>query len=169
MSELTDFRRNKDEFMARDHQSPLADDQQAAYSGLSYFDEDPGLRFELEVREFDAREVIEMQTSTGDMASYLRWGKIAFEVEGKPVELTIYKEPHGGEVFLPFADATSGIETYGSGRYLDPRDLSDGKVLVDFNYAYNPYCAYNEQWSCPLTPFENRLQVPVRAGEKSFH
>ena len=95
------------------------------------------MRFELDVREFDAREVIEIQTSTGDMGSYLRWEEIVFEVEGQPVELTIYKEPHGGEVFLLFANATSGIETYESGRYLEPHDLCDGKMLVDFNCAYD--------------------------------
>jgi uncharacterized protein (DUF1684 family) len=168
MTELTEFRKAKGDFMARDHDSPLTDDQRAAFSGLSYFGENPDLRFELDVREFDTRDVVEMQTSTGDVASYLRWGKIAFDVEGQPAELTLYREPHSGEVFLPFADATSGTETYGSGRYLDTHELPNGKVLVDFNYTYNPYCAYNEQWSCPLTPFENRLLVPIRAGEKSF-
>ena len=75
---------------------------------------------------------------------------------------------HGGSFFLPFVDATSGKETYGAGRYLDIELTHDGEIVVDFNYAYNPYCAYNEQWSCPLTPFENRVQVPIRAGEKNF-
>ena len=168
MSDLADFRRAKDDFMRRDHQSPLTDDQQRAFTGLTYFVENPSLSFELEVREFENPEAVEMQTSTGQVASYLRWGKIAFSVEGEPAELTLYKDLDGGEVFLPFADATSGEETYGAGRYLDTHPLPGGRVLVDFNHAYNPYCAYNERWSCPLTPFENRLQVPIRAGEKVF-
>ena len=71
----------------------------------------------------------------------------------------------GGQFFLPFADATSGKETYGSGRYLEVHEFRDGRVLADFNYAYSPYCAYNDIWSCPITPFENRLPVPIRAGK----
>ncbi len=73
-----------------------------------------------------------------------------------------------GGYFLPFADSTSGEETYGAGRYLEIETLPDGTSLVDFNYAYNPYCAYNEKWSCPLTPSENRLKVPIESGEKNF-
>jgi uncharacterized protein (DUF1684 family) len=71
--------------------------------------------------------------------------------------------------FLPFADSMAGSETYPAGRYLEVEELPGGNFLVDFNQAYNPYCAYNEQWSCPLTPAENRLKVPIRAGEKIFH
>jgi len=86
----------------------------------------------------------------------------------REITLTLFKDLHGAELFLPFADATSGHETYSAGRYIDPHMLPDGRVEVDFNYAYNPYCAYNERWSCPLTPAENRIKVEVRAGEKNF-
>lgn len=109
-----------------------------------------------------------MQTSTGDVASFRRWGTVEFDVDGETARLTVYKDADGDEFFLPFADATSGSDTYGAGRYLDVQELEDGKLLVDFNYAYSPYCAYNERWSCPLTPSENRMRVPIRAGEKSF-
>ncbi len=109
-----------------------------------------------------------MQTSTGDVAPFVRWGKISFEVENQPAQLTVYKDTDSGEFFLPFADATSGNETYGAGRYLEVEVLPNGQLLVEFNYAYNPYCAYNERWSCPITPLENRIQVPIRAGEKNF-
>ena len=109
-----------------------------------------------------------MQTSTEDVASFLRWGKVSFEVDGEAVQVTVYKDPDAGDFFLPFADATSGDETYGAGRYLDIATLPDGRVLVDFDYAYNPYCAYNDRWSCPLTPPENRVRVAIRAGEKNF-
>lgn len=168
MSELTDFRKAKDEFFGSDHHSPLTHEQQESFDGLSYYDEDPDLRHELEVERFDKRERIEMQTSTGDVAEYTRWGKASFLVNGERAELTLYKAEGSEEFFLPFADATSGEETYASGRYLDPSVLANGKVLVDFNHAYSPYCAYNQQWSCPLTPFENRLRVAIRAGEKDF-
>ena len=81
-------------------------------------------------------------------------------------ELTLYHGAYG--FFLPFVDSAAGIETYPSGRYLEPEPLPGDRFLVDFNLAYNPYCAYNDRWSCPITPFENRLKVPVRAGEKMF-
>ncbi len=74
-----------------------------------------------------------------------------------------------GELFLPLRDATSGEETYGAGRYLEPQPAAEGWVLMDFNCLYSPYCAYNEAWSCPLPPRENWLSVPIRAGEKTFH
>jgi uncharacterized protein (DUF1684 family) len=88
-------------------------------------------------------------------------------VDGQEAELTIYETEQG--YFLPFVDSLAGTETYPAGRYLDPEPLTGNRFLVDFNLAYNPYCAYNEAWSCPLTPFENRLKVPIRAGEKLFH
>ena len=170
MSDLTGFRKSKDEFFGTHHQSPLTDQQQSNFAGLSYFDEDDGFRYEVEVEEFAEKELIEMQTSTGAVVSYTRWGKVAFDVEGETAELTLFGDAqgHGGELFVPFADVTTGTETYDAGRYLDIQPLPDGKMLVDFNIAYNPYCAYNEQWSCPLTPFENRLKVSIRAGEKNF-
>jgi uncharacterized protein (DUF1684 family) len=96
----------------------------------------------------------------------LRLGRFGFRVDEEQAELTIYAGEHG--YFLPFVDALANQETYGAGRYLEPEQLSGNKFLVDFNLAYNPYCAYNERWSCPLTPFENRLKVPIRAGEKMF-
>jgi uncharacterized protein (DUF1684 family) len=87
-------------------------------------------------------------------------------VDGQPAELTIYQSESGW--FLPFVDSLSGKETYPAGRYLEPELLGDDRFMVDFNLAYNPYCAYNDTWSCPLSPFKNRLKVPIRAGEKLF-
>ncbi len=80
----------------------------------------------------------------------------------------LYQDARQGHLFLPFTDSTSGTDTYGTGRYLDPVLLEDGRVSVDLNYAYNPYCAYNDHWSCPIPPAENHLSVPIRAGEKTF-
>ena len=168
MSELTASRQAKDHFMKGDRHSPLTDEQQREFRGLSYYDENPDLRLELDLEQYEAQESIEIQTSTGEVTSLVRWGKLSFDVEGEAVDLTVYRDAEGSEFFLPFADATSGSETYGAGRYLDIEELGNGRVLVDFNYAYSPYCAYNEQWSCPLTPIENRIKVPIRAGEKNF-
>jgi uncharacterized protein (DUF1684 family) len=167
MSDLTTLREEKDAFFASDPHSPLTREQQKGFAGLSYFDENPELRFELEIKPALSGEGVEMQTSTGDVQVYQRLGKIRFSVDGQAVELTIFTNEHG--LFLPFVDGLTGRETYGAGRYLEPELLGDGRVHVDFNLAYNPYCAYNDRWSCPITPLENRLTVPIRAGEKNFH
>jgi len=167
MTELSDFRKEKDSFFAHHPQSPLTPEQKDNFQGLEYFDENPDLRLVVDVEKDPAQEEIVMQTSTGELQSYRRFGHFHFTVAGSQTELTIYSDQHG--YFLPFVDGLAGQETYPAGRYLEPAPLSGGKFLVDFNLAYNPYCAYNEQWSCPLTPAENRLKVPIRAGEKIFH
>jgi uncharacterized protein len=166
-SELETFRAEKDRFFATGRQSPLTSEQKKDFKGLNYFPENPALRLEVTVEEFPEKEEIQMQTSTGDVQQYQRYGRFQFEVDGQPAQLTLYSD--GGSFFLPFADSLAGTETYGAGRYLEPEDLGGKRFLVDFNLAYNPYCAYNDAWSCPLTPFENRLKVPIRAGEKNFH
>lgn len=163
MSSLSEMRGEKDRFFSSHPHSPLTREQQKAFKGLNYYPENPGLRIEAEVIVFEQLEEIEMQTSTGDIQIYRRFGKIHFEADGQPAELTIFASEHG--YFLPFVDAMAGIETYPAGRYLEPEPLPGGKFLLDFNLAYNPYCAYNDQWSCPLTPFENRLKIAIRAGE----
>ncbi len=167
MSELDDFRHMKDDFFHFDPQSPLTPEQKRDFHGLNYFPENEALRLELPIEEFPEKDSIEIQTSTGDIRKYRRFGKIHFTVDGQPAELTLFTDQ--GEFFLPFVDSLVGKETYGAGRYLEPERLDDGRLVVDFNLAYNPYCAYNESWSCPLTPWENRLKVPIRAGEKLFH
>lgn len=166
MSELEDFRREKDEFFGHDSQSPLTPEQKHDFKGLNYFPENPGLRLDVKTEELPTKERIEMQTSTGDIQVYFRHSRIHFLVDGTEAVLTIYEGPNG--FFLPFVDSLAGEETYPAGRYLEPEIMPGGRFLVDFNLAYNPYCAYNEHWSCPLTPFENRLKVPIKAGEKIF-
>jgi len=166
MSKLVNFRHNKDEFFKNDPHSPLTHEQKHHFSGLNYFNENPDLVFTVDVEKFPEKDLVNIQTSTGEIQSYQRYGKFNFEVNGKSVDLTLFSSD--GEFFLPFVDSLSGKETYGAGRYLEPVDLGDGRLLIDFNYAYNPYCAYNELWSCPITPAENRLTVPIKAGEKIF-
>jgi uncharacterized protein (DUF1684 family) len=167
MNDLEEFRKEKDRFFASNQQSPLQLDQKRNFQGLQYFPENPDLRLEVTPVKFPNQGKIEMQTSTGDIQQYIRYGRFKFKVDGQEAELTIYADSNG--YFLPFVDSLAGKETYGAGRYLEPTPLEGGKFLIDFNYAYNPYCAYNDFWSCPLTPFENRLKVPIRAGEKEFH
>ena len=164
MDALQEFRVEKDSFFAYHPQSPLTFEQKQSFQGLDYFPEATELRFELDVEVFSERAEVEIQTSTGDVQSFTRYGKISFPVEGQDAELTIYANENG--FFLPFVDSLAGVETYPAGRYLEPEVLPNGKFLIDFNMAYNPYCAYNDEWSCPLTPFENRMKAPIRAGEK---
>lgn len=167
MTELEEFRAEKDDFFASHPQSPLTPEQKRNFSGLKYFPEDDSLQLEVKVELLDDSQPIPMQTTTGDVQMYFRHGRFKFSVEGQEAELTIYRGEHG--YFLPFADSRAGTETYPAGRYLEPEELPGNRFLVDFNIAYNPYCAYNDAWSCPITPAENRLKVPVRAGEKIFH
>ena len=168
MSTLTEFRAAKDEFFGSDEHSPLTPGHQQSFDGLFYYEENPSLAFDLDVELMADPQVVPMQTSTGDEAEYLRWARIRFTVGGDEAQLTVYRDPSSGGYFLPFQDANAGGETYGAGRYLDLEARDDGRLHVDFNYAYNPYCAYNERWSCPLPPAENRLTVALRAGEKIF-
>jgi uncharacterized protein (DUF1684 family) len=168
MSDLDDFRKEKDTVFASDPQSPLTPEQKQEFKGLKYFPENPDLMFQVRVEEFPERTPIEIQTSTGDVSTYFRYGRLRFTIENQPVELTLYST-RSGDFFLPFVDALAGKETYGAGRYVEPEPLGNGWFLVDFNTAYNPYCAYNDNWSCPITPAENRLKVAVRAGEKTYH
>lgn len=166
MTDLETFREEKDEFFRTHPQSPLTAEQQRAFTGLNYFPENPALRLEVTVEPFAERDVIEVQTTTGEVRKYQRFGRFSFEVDGQPAALTIYATPHG--FFLPFVDALANKETYPAGRYLEPEPLGGNRFLVDFNVAYNPFCAYSPDFSCPLTPFENRLKVAIRAGEKIF-
>jgi uncharacterized protein (DUF1684 family) len=166
MTQLKNFRAQKDEFFASHPESPLTPEQKRSFHGLNYFSENPDLRLEVTVEEFSEQDEIQMQTTTGGVQDYVRFGKLKFQADGDEAELTVYASHHG--FFLPFADSLAGEETYGAGRYLEPQHLGNGTFLVDFNLAYNPYCAYNEAWACPITPFENRVKVPIRAGEKIF-
>jgi len=166
MNELDAVRLAKDDFFARDPHSPLTVDQKARFAGLEYFTENADLRLEVVARALPNGGPLQMQTSTGGVQMYSRVGTFDFRVEGRQARLTIFEGPNG--LFLPFVDALAGEQTYPAGRYLDPEPLPGGRHLVDFNLAYNPYCAYNSDWSCPLTPLENRINVPIRAGEKIF-
>jgi hypothetical protein len=171
MTELDEFRTEKDAFFRDDRRSPLMREQRASFDGLAYFPENGALRVRgpLETEGVDRDERILMQTTTGGEQEYRRAGVLRFGVDGEPTQVTLYASDDAHDLFLPFRDATSGTETYGAGRYLEVEPPGpDGRVAVDLNYAYNPFCAYNPEWSCPIPPGENWLTVPIRAGEKSF-
>jgi uncharacterized protein (DUF1684 family) len=169
-SRLAAFRERRDEFYRTGEGSPLTEEQRREFNGLQYFGERPDLALEVEVDTTGegVGEHIEMQTSDGQIKHFVRAGRIKFESDGQPVVLSVFKDVERGRYFLPFRDGTSGKETYGAGRYLDPKARPDGTLVVDFNYAYNPYCAYGDGWSCPIPPLENFAKARIEAGEKSF-
>ena len=136
MTELEAFRAEKNEFYASHPQSPLTREQKQGFTGLNYFPEEASLRLEVKVDEFPVKDSFEMQTSTGDVQHYQKFGRFRFAVDGIEAELTIYQNQHG--YFLPFVDSLAGSETYPAGRYVDPEPLIGGRFLVDFNVAYNP-------------------------------
>ncbi len=169
MTELSDFRKAKDDFFRNDSQSPLDHAQRNTFKGLNYYLENPDLRFDLPLEQVEKPDQIIMATSTGDEQEYLHVGQVRFTVQGQEAGLQVYVSASGGDYFIPFVDATAPAETYGAGRYLAPVDLGGGLLRVDFNLAYNPYCAYNDYWSCPVPPRVNRIAVRIEAGEKKYH
>jgi uncharacterized protein (DUF1684 family) len=164
---LEEQREEKDHYFAHDPYSPLDPDERDTFKGLNYYPPDPSYQYTLDLQRAEPEHVT-FQTSTGDQQHYHRIGTVHFEVEGQAAQLAIYESLEHGDLFLPFRDATSGKESYGAGRYLEPIALGNDRLLVDFNLAYNPYCAYSPDFSCPLPPIENWLKVPIRAGERNF-
>jgi uncharacterized protein len=164
---LEGFRQRRDTFFREHEQSPLTEEQKGIFKGLSYFPHNPDLALTVELdREGEGiGEEITVGTLTGEPKQYVRFGRFTLEVDGEPVTLTVFQDKVTGKFFLPFRDSTAGEETYSVGRYLDPKARPDGKLVIDFNMAYNPYCAYNMGWSCAIPPMENRINVPIRAGE----
>ena len=164
-AELVAFRRAKDTFFKHDPRSPIPD--RADFQGLRYFEPNEDLVFRLPVLAGDGSEVV-MATSDGQTRRYVRSGRVEFHVGGEAASLTLLSSPGHPGYFVPFRDATSGHETYGAGRYLDLEAYEEGMIELDFNLAYNPYCAYSDAYSCPLPPPENWLKVRIEAGERDY-
>jgi uncharacterized protein (DUF1684 family) len=169
------YRMERENLFRTHPQSALDRDQKEGFSGLSYFPYNPGLRLQVEVDSHVEPDVLEVQLEEDGLTRLRRFGKVAFELERQPLELSLFwVMGYGGGVFLPFRDATAPDETYGGGRYLldtiKGADLGNerGRLVLDFNYAYNPSCAYNPRWHCPLAPRENWLAVALRAGELRY-
>lgn len=175
---IKEFRAEKDELFLHHPQSALDEIQKSKFKGLSYFDYNPKFVIEAEINEVPPRAVTVPKNAyeTMTMTSVAR---VTFAIDSIPVTLSIYwLELYGGGLFLPFHDPTSPDISYGAGRYLFDtikgsnflESMKDGKrtIILDFNYAYNPSCAYNIAWVCPLPPVENRIEPRIEAGEKKF-
>jgi uncharacterized protein (DUF1684 family) len=170
-SDLSEFRRGKDAFYQSGDESPIPRTERHLFTGLKYYPADPKLRFEVKLHRYNPPEIVTMTTSKGTRQRFHRVGYFELEMGGNHVKVQAYKsaEREDNDVFVPFKDATSGIESYGSARYLDLEERPDDQYVVDFNYAYNPYCAYSDDYICPFPPKENWLDVSVRAGEMKYH
>lgn len=164
---LLQYRREKDDFLRHDEHSPVSPAQRSSFTGLRYYAPNERLALHLPVEPADGGELT-VETSDGSRRVYLRSGVVRFEVDGRPASLLLLATPDRDGWFVPFRDATSGTETYAAGRYLDLSAARDGLAPLDFNYAYNPFCAYSDAYSCPLPPPENWLDVPIRAGEMAY-
>jgi uncharacterized protein (DUF1684 family) len=165
------YRADKDALFKASSDSPIPTGARAAFTGLPYYPVDPAVRFEdldLDPYRGSEPEAFQIPTSDGELRPAHRAGSFTFELDGEPRTLAAYVLDGGddGSLFVPFLDATSGRETYGAGRYLDVFPEDDGTYVVDFNLAYHPYCVYSDAFSCPLTPAENRLPIPIEAGER---
>ncbi|MGI8609973.1 MAG: DUF1684 domain-containing protein [Candidatus Dormibacteria bacterium] len=174
------FRVERDRLFAAHSQSPIPVADLAEFRGIAYYPPDPALRVACRLEPLTNAEEIEIDTGGPDgVIHYRRVGRAYFELRGAECSLTILALiGYGGGLFLPFRDGTSAEETYGGGRYLfdtiknhipmPPPEVGHPLTELDFNYAYNPSCAYNHLWACPLAPRENWLPVLIRAGEKRY-
>ncbi len=167
------WRRTRDELFASHPQSPLGEEARSRFEGLDYFSYDPAFRVLGEVAAVEPRGY-EIGASGGGTIAFDRFATVLFELGAEAHELELYwLRGYGGGVFLPFADATSAAETYGAGRYLldtvkgaDLGSDEKGRLVLDFNFAYNPSCSYDPAWVCPLAPPPNRMALAVAAGER---
>lgn len=166
-------RKDKDRFFKTSQDSPLITEQQMNFKELSYFPVDIAFRVTARYQRLATPTEFRIQTSTGHERVYVTIGRLDFSLANKPLTLFAYHEK-GQEttgrnsLFVPFTDLTTGKDTYGAGRYLDIPEPTADSVVLDFNVAYNPYCAYNYNFSCPIPPPENRLDIAIKAGEKLF-
>jgi hypothetical protein len=172
-AQLERARRDKEGFFAGHWQSPIPPQARAGFRGLDYYPPDPDYSFELELYEHEEKQTVRMAYTKGGERDFFRWGEFRFRIGDEPCVLQVYKgAPEEDHLFVPFKDATSGQETYGGGRYLDldatRNRTADERWILDLNEAYNPWCVYSEDYTCPFVPQENWLAVPVRAGEKNY-
>lgn len=165
-------RREKDESFIINPDSPIPLESRFRFEGLRYYPPDFDYRFELDLHEHKEKKILETEDSTGQNRQLINWGEFRFKIDHREFVIQAYKNnPETEKLFIPFRDATNGDQTYGAGRYLDlfpGRDrTAEGKWILDFNKAYNPFCAYNKSYSCSLIPSENYLELPIPAGEKN--
>lgn len=172
-SQITKERAEKDHFMKTSGESPFKDTVES-FTGLKYFPPDAKYKIIATLTPIQNKEVVVLTTNDGKEERYIQYAHAEFELDGVQNKLLILEiidmGPFKGKLFLAFGDGTSAFETYGAGRYLDVIKAPGSQTItLDFNQAYNPYCAYTSRFSCPLPPRENLLTASIKAGEKTYH
>jgi len=173
VDEIKKEREEKDRFMRTSPESPFVADPKA-FAGLKYFPADPKYKITADITPIQNKKMVVLTTSDANEQRYIEYAYADFDLDGFHNRLLILEVtdmgPFRGKLFLAFGDDTSASETYGAGRYLDVNKTpGSNTITLDFNKAYNPYCAYIEKYSCPFPPAENLLKVALRAGEKTYH
>lgn len=171
---LDAFRRAKDQLFATHPQSPIPAEHRARFGGLAYYPYRPDLRLHVGLEPDSRGGELVLPSSTDEPFRFAFVGRVRPVIDGHEISLGVFwLTSYGGGVFVPFRDTTAGSTTYGAGRYLldtvksaDLGATPDGDLVLDFNYAYNPSCSYDPQWSCPLAPLESRIDIPIEAGER---
>jgi hypothetical protein len=166
-------RDQKRQYFRESRHSPLPPDMRGEqFPGLDYYDVDPAYRFVLPLHEHEEKEQITVETTADGEQTYLRWGEFRFDLDGDQYTLQAYRSDRETDrLWVPFRDQTNDEETYGAGRYLDlefDHHRTDEGWVLDFNAAYNPTCAYNHAYECPMIPMDNWLDVRIEAGERDF-
>jgi len=173
-AKIAAHRENYEQDFLKDAHSPL---KQADLQNLHFFEADSTYRVLASAQLLQDQQPFEMVTSAGTKAAYIRFALIKFTLHGQPQQLTIYKSmalsanpQYKDHLFLPFKDQTNGNESYGAGRYIDlnSNDIKNNAIEIDFNKAYNPYCAYSAGYQCPMPPAENDLKTNIKAGEMQY-
>lgn len=161
---------------ANPEKSPLMEEDRKDFKTLDFFPINEQLAVVATFVKSKGEKSFEMKTTTERLPLYIKYGELHFKIDGKDFKLDVFqnldlikKKGFKDHLFLPFSDLTSGNESYIGGRYIDMKKPKGKTVLIDFNKAYNPYCAYNYKYSCPIVPLQNDLMVEIKAGVKKFH
>lgn len=171
----TEFQREINAKFKDAEQSPLKEKDRENFQGLDFFPFDDTYVVTADFKRTPDEKAFGMKTTTTRLPVYVKYGELSFTLKGKPYKLNVYqnqdlikKEEYADYLFLPFLDDTNGNSTYGGGRYIDMRIPQGNTMVIDFNTAYNPYCAYNEKYSCPIIPRENYMAEKIEAGVKAY-
>lgn len=175
-SSIEAFQNEMNTSFATAGKSPLMEEDRKVFKSLDFFPIEEKFAVVATFIKSKKQKSFEMKTTTDRKPLYVKYGELHFEIDGKPFKLDVFKnldlskkKGYKDYLFLPFSDLTSGKESYIGGRYIDMRIPKGDKVLIDFNKAYNPYCAYNPEYSCPIVPLQNDLMIEIKAGVKKFH
>ncbi len=173
--QILHFQKELDAEYSNKEKSPLSDEDRASFTGLQYFDIDLSYRVVAQFIRTPDEKPFPMETTKERTPIYVKYGEIHFQLKEEEFKLNIYQNPqmikmeqYRDYLFLPFMDLTNGESSYGGGRYIDLTIPKGKKIIIDFNKAYNPYCAYSDEYSCPIPPRENTLDTEIKAGVKSW-